>query len=85
MAKSSTKKAARLAQKGKGQRIRFQGGTVFPLAVALTLILGLALIVYSRQTLPAVDESISEKYSSTPSKSSSRIEISSSLARDGCW
>ena len=52
---SSTKKAARLAQKGKGRKVRFQGGTVFPAAVALTLILGIALIVYSRQTLPAAD------------------------------
>jgi hypothetical protein len=52
---SSTKKAAKLAQKGKGRKVRFQGGTVFPAAVAITLILGLALIVYSRQTLPAAD------------------------------
>lgn len=54
---SSTKKAAKLAQKGKGRRVRFQGGTVFPAAVALTLILGLALIVYSRQSVPAADAS----------------------------
>lgn len=54
---SSTKKAARLANKGKGRRVRFQGGTVFPLAVAATLILGLALVVYSRQTVPAADAS----------------------------
>ena len=54
---SSTKKAAKLAQKGKGQKIRFQGGTVFPVVVAATLILGLALIVYSRQTMPAADSS----------------------------
>lgn len=57
MATSSTKKAAKLAQKGGGQSVRFQGGTVFPIAVALTLILGLGLIVYARQTLPAADES----------------------------
>ena len=54
---SSTKKAAKLAQKGQGQKIRFQGGTIFPIAVAATLILGLALIVYSRQSLPAADSS----------------------------
>lgn len=54
---SSTKKAAKLASKGKGKTVRFQGGTVFPLAVAITLILGLALIVYSRQSLPAADAS----------------------------
>ena len=54
---SSTKKAAKLAQKGKGQKIRFQGGIVFPVAVAATLILGLALIVYARQSMPAADSS----------------------------
>ena len=48
-------KAAKLAQKGKGRKVRFQGGTVFPAAVAITLILGFALIVYSRQTLPEAD------------------------------
>lgn len=54
---SSTKKAAKLAQKGKGRKVRFQGGTVFPAAVALTLILGMALVVYTRQSLPKADES----------------------------
>ena len=54
---SSTKRAARLAQKGKGKKVRFQGGTVFPAAVAAVLILGLALVVYARQTLPAADTS----------------------------
>ncbi|MCB0969341.1 MAG: hypothetical protein KDB37_21105 [Ilumatobacter sp.] len=54
---SSTKKAAKLAQKGKGQKVRFQGGTVFPLAVAITLIVGLGLIVYARQSVPAADQS----------------------------
>ena len=54
---SSTRKAAKLAQKGKGQKVRFQGGTVFPLAVAITLIVGLGLIVYARQTVPAADQS----------------------------
>ncbi len=54
---SSTKKAAKLAQKGQGRTVRFQGGTVFPFVVAVTLILGMALIVYSRQTLPAADAS----------------------------
>ena len=54
---SSTKKAAKLATKGKGKKVRFQGGTIFPIAVAATLILGLALVVYSRQTVPAADAS----------------------------
>jgi hypothetical protein len=57
VANSSTKKAAKLAQKGKGQKVRFQGGTIFPLAVAITLIVGVALIVYARQTVPAADAS----------------------------
>ncbi len=54
---SSTKKAAKLATKGKGKKVRFQGGTIFPLAVAVTLILGLALVVYARQSLPSADAS----------------------------
>lgn len=57
MANSSTKKAAKLAQKGKGQKVRFQGGTIFPLAVAITLIVGIGLIVYARQSVPAADAS----------------------------
>jgi hypothetical protein len=54
---SSTRKAAKLAQRGKGRKVRFQGGTVFPMAVALVLVLGMALIAYSRQTQPAADDS----------------------------
>lgn len=52
---SSTRKAARLAQKGKGKRVRFQGGTLFPVVVAAVLVVGLALIVYARASRPAVD------------------------------
>jgi len=54
---SSTKRAARLAQKGKGQKVRFQGGTLFPMVVALVLVLGLALVVYARQSRPSADAS----------------------------
>jgi hypothetical protein len=54
---SSTKKAARLAQKGKGKKVRFQGGTVFPLIVAIVLVVGIGTIVYARQTVPADDSS----------------------------
>lgn len=54
---SSTKKAAKLAQKGPGRTIRFQGGTLFPAIVAVVLIAGLGLIVYGRQSLPAADAS----------------------------
>ncbi|MGI9029707.1 MAG: hypothetical protein ACR2HP_06945 [Ilumatobacteraceae bacterium] len=52
---SSTRRAARLAQKGKGKRIRFQGGTFFPLIIMAILVLGLGTIVYARQSQPAVD------------------------------
>ncbi|MEY2958930.1 MAG: hypothetical protein RLZZ01_1498 [Actinomycetota bacterium] len=54
---SSTSKAAKLAQKRSGRTVRFQGGTVFPLAVAIVLVVGLGLIVYGRQTLPSADAS----------------------------
>lgn len=54
---SSTKKAAKLAQKGSGRSVRFQGGTLFPFVVAVVLIAGLALIVYGRQTLPSAGDS----------------------------
>jgi hypothetical protein len=54
---SSTKKAARLAHKGKGQKIRFQGGALFPFVVALVLVLGVGLIAYARQSRPAADAS----------------------------
>lgn len=51
---SSTKKAARLAQKGKGKKVRFQGGTLFPLVMLAVLVLGLATIVYARTSVPAL-------------------------------
>ena len=54
---SSTKRAARLAHKGKGQKVRFQGGTLFPMLVAVVLVLGFALVIYSRQSRPAADAS----------------------------
>jgi hypothetical protein len=54
---SSTRKAARLAQKGKGKRVRFQGGTLFPLIVTAILVIGLGTIVYARQSQPKADAS----------------------------
>ena len=52
----------RLAQKGKGKRVRFQGGTLFPMVVAIVLVLGLALIVYARTSRPAADASAPQIY-----------------------
>lgn len=49
---SSAKKVAKLASRGKGKKIRFQGGSVFPIAVVLVVVLGLLAIVYGRQSRP---------------------------------
>ncbi len=54
---SSTKKAAKLAKSGQGKKVRFQGGTLFPMVVTIVIVLGLALVVYSRQSRPSVDAS----------------------------
>jgi hypothetical protein len=50
---SSAKKVARLASRGKGKKVRFQGGSVFPIAVFLVIILGLVAIVYGRESRPS--------------------------------
>ena len=50
---SSAKKVAKLASRGKGKRVRFQGGSVFPIAVVLVVVLGLLAIIYGRQSRPA--------------------------------
>ncbi len=49
---SSSKKVARLAQKGKGRKVRFQGGTLFPALVVALAVAGTALIIYSRESIP---------------------------------
>ena len=49
---SSAKKVAKLAQRGKGKKVRFQGGTLFPAVIAGVLVIGLVLIGYSRQSVP---------------------------------
>jgi len=54
---SATKRAARLAQKGKGKRVRFQGGTLFPMLVLAILVIGVGTIVYARASVPAADAS----------------------------
>ena len=50
---SSAKKVARLASRGKGKKVRFQGGSVFPIAVILVVLVGLLAIVYGRQSRPS--------------------------------
>lgn len=49
---SSAKKVARLAQKGKGRKVRFQGGTLFPAVMVGIALVGAGLIVYSRASIP---------------------------------
>jgi len=50
---SSAKKVAKLASRGKGKKVRFQGGMIFPLAVIIVVVLGLLAIVYGRQSRPS--------------------------------
>lgn len=49
---SSAKKVARLAQKGKGRKVRFQGGTLFPAVMVIVSLIGAGLIIYSRASIP---------------------------------
>lgn len=54
---SSAKKVARLAQRGKGKKVRFQGGTLFPAVVVAVVLIGLVLIAYGRQSRPSAGDS----------------------------
>ncbi len=49
---SSANKVAKLAQKGKGKKVRFQGGTLFPVVIVIVVALLAALVVYARQSRP---------------------------------
>lgn len=53
---SSANKVAKLAQKGKGKKVRFQGGTLFPLILTVVVLLFGGLIVYARQSRPGPGE-----------------------------
>ena len=44
-----------MTQRTKTRNVRFQGGTLFPLIVALVVILGLGSVVYARQSIPEAD------------------------------
>lgn len=52
---SSASKVARLAQKGKGKKVRFQGGTLFPTVMAAVIVFGLGLVAYARQSAPSTN------------------------------
>ncbi len=52
---SSAKKVAKLASKGKGKKVRFQGGTTFPAIVAIVSVVMIVLVAYSRATVPGVE------------------------------
>ena len=60
---SSTRKAAKLAKSGQGKKVRFQGGTLFPVVVTIVIVLGLSLVFYARQSRPSVDASGSPQQS----------------------
>ena len=53
---SSAKRVARLASKGKGKNVRFQGGTLFPTIIVVILIVGLALVAYARSGTSSATE-----------------------------
>jgi hypothetical protein len=61
---SSAQKIARLAEKGKGKKVRFQGGSVFPTVVFAVVLLGAVLIAYARQSGTPIDASVTaeQKY-----------------------
>lgn len=49
---SSASKVAKLASRGKGKKVRFSGGTTFPMAITLVLVAMVALITYAKVSLP---------------------------------
>ena len=49
---ASAKKVAKLAQRDRGKKVRFQGGTLFPAIVIAVLLVGLVVIIYARQSRP---------------------------------
>lgn len=52
---SSAKKVAKLASRGKGRKVRFSGGTTFPFIVTIVVVLMIALVAYSRASLPKAE------------------------------
>lgn len=52
---SSAKKVAKLASRGKGKKVRFSSGTTFPTVLGAVCVAMLALVVYSRASVPGVE------------------------------
>jgi hypothetical protein len=52
---SSANKVAKLASRGKGRKVRFQSGTTFPLIVAVAILSMIALVAYSKATMPGIE------------------------------
>ncbi len=50
---SSANKVAKLASRGKGKKVRFQGGTIFPAIVVVVVIVMLGLVAYARASRPS--------------------------------
>jgi hypothetical protein len=50
---SSANKVAKLASRGKGKKVRFQGGTMFPALIVIVVIAMLALVTYARASRPS--------------------------------
>ncbi len=49
---TSASRVAKLAAKGKGRKVRFKGGALFPAVVIGIAVVGAALIIYSRESIP---------------------------------
>ena len=45
---SSAKKVARLAEKGRGKKVRMRGGSTFPIAIGIVVVLGVLVVAVSR-------------------------------------
>lgn len=43
---------AKLAAKGKGRKVRFKGGALFPAVMIGVAVIGAALVIYSRESIP---------------------------------
>ena len=49
---SAAKRVAKLAQRGRGKKVRFQGGLLFPGAIVVVIVLGMLTVLYARESRP---------------------------------